>query len=157
MRGGRRSVAAVEEESDTADDVAVSRAVAGHLERAEELLSVQVEVERRLHDGLLGVRVRLALLDPGQGGHGKLDDFGCFAPDLVHLGTIEGTTLKEQSLDKDGSISIDLSLLEGRDQLELVDGHVVHSGGLLTERVQECLRVEQVRDADRLIAKTLWH
>jgi len=121
------SIAAIEEESDSTDDVTIGRAVAGHLERAKELFSIQVEVERRFYDGLFRVWVRLALLDPSQVCNRKLNDLRCFPTDLIHLGTIEGTTLKEQSLDKYGSISIYLSLFEGRNQLELINGHIVHS------------------------------
>ena len=69
------SVAAIEEESDAADDVAVRIAIAGHLERAEELLTVKIEVERGLDHALLGVRIRIAILDPGQIGNRELDDF----------------------------------------------------------------------------------
>ena len=121
------SVAAVEEECDTADDIAICSAVAGHLERAEELLAVQVEVEGRLDDALLGVGVGLIVLDPGQIGDRQLDDLRSFATDLVHLGAVEGAALQEETFDQYGPVGVDLALLEGRDQLELIDGHIVHS------------------------------
>ena len=94
-RSHASSVTAVEEESDTADDVAVRRTVAGHLDRAEKLLSVQVEVERSLNDLLLRVWIRLVILDPSQIGDWKLDNLRSLASNLVHLDTIEGTTLQE--------------------------------------------------------------
>lgn len=149
------SVAAVEEQSDTADDEAIGRAVARHLESAEELLSVEVEVDRRFDDLILRVRVLLTVLDPGQVADRKLDDFGGLTSDLVQSGSVESAALQEETFDLDGTVCIDLALLEGRDKLELVDCNVVHPSRLLPEGVQESLRMQQVSEADRLVEQRL--
>ena len=61
-----RSVAAVEEECNSADDEPGGLSVGGHLQSAEELLSVEIEVEGSLNDALR-IRIWLALRYPGKG------------------------------------------------------------------------------------------
>ena len=126
----------------------------GHLQSAQNLLSVQVEVQRSLNCALR-VRVWLLIRDPSQGTSGELNDLGGLASNLSHLGPVKGTALQEESLNLDGTVDIDATLLERRDQLELVDGDVVHAGRLLTEGVEEGLWVEQVRDAHGLVQQLL--
>ena len=144
------SITTVEEEGDATDNELVSATVRGHVEGAEELLSIEVEVERSLDGSLLGVRVGIAIRDPGQVADRKVDHLQGLATNLIHSHAIKGATLEPEVLHLDRTIA-ELALFERRDKFELVDGDLIDPGRLLAERVQEGLRVEQVRDVDRLI------
>jgi len=149
-----RSVASVEEERTARDDVAGGVTVRCHLEGAEELLSVQVEVHGSINRAG-GVRLRLVGRDPGQLAVGQLNDFASLSANLADLGSIKCTALKEQALNLDATISLQLARLKCGDKLELIDGNLVDAGRLLAEGVQERLWVQQVRDAYRLVQQLL--
>ena len=105
------SVAAIEEEGDSTDDVAGGITLGGHLQSAQNLFSIQVEVQRSLNC-TLRVRVWLLIRDPSQSTSGKLDDLGGLASNLSHLSSVKGTALQEESLNLDGTVDIDATLLE---------------------------------------------
>ena len=60
------SVTAVEEECDSADDEPGGLSVGSHLQGAEKLLSVEIEVEGSFNDALR-IRIGLTFRYPGKG------------------------------------------------------------------------------------------
>lgn len=138
-----RSVATVQEQGDTRDDEATRVAICCHLERAEELLPVQVEVHGRVN-GARGVRLGLVRRNPGQIAIGQLDDFASLATNLADLLPFESATLQEEAFNLDRATRVKLALLECRDKFQLIDSDLVDSSRLLPEGVQESLRVEQI-------------
>ncbi len=92
-----------------------------HLQLTQQLFSVQVEIERGI-DNAIGVWVGLAIGDPSQRADRQGNYFRGFAANFRHSGPIESATLQEETFHLDGSISLDLTLLEGGDKLKLVDG-----------------------------------
>ena len=107
----RRSVAAVEEQGAARDDVAGGVTVRCHLECAEELLSVQVEVHGSVNRAR-GVRLGLVGGDPSKLAVWQLDDFASLATNLADLGSIECAALEEQALNLDAAIGLELAGLE---------------------------------------------
>ena len=89
-----RSVTAVEEECDSADDEPGGLSVGSHLQSAEELLSVEIEVKGSFDDALR-VRIWLTLRYPSQGTDWELEYLRSLASNFIDLGAIECATLEE--------------------------------------------------------------
>ena len=123
------------------------RAVVRHAEGAEELLALDRVVDGRFNGLLNGVGILLLLRDPRDVAHGQVKDLLLLTVDVSQLHTVEGATLQVETLELDRALA-QLTVLERRDELQLVNSDLLLAGGPLSESVEEGFWVKQITQVD---------
>lgn len=93
---------------------------------------------------LCWVRIRRLVRDPCDVACGQREDLRCLSTDISKLLTVESASLQVESIKLDGSSLIKLTIFEGGNEFELIDGNLELSGGSLSESIKEGLWVEKI-------------